>query len=258
MTSTTFNIFLNVISALMVRDLKMRSGKFFLGLAFLIFVPFLHVLIISFIFSISGRVASVEGDLTTFFGISILPFVVWLYPARNILHSISLNKPLLYFPRVRLIDLVISRGLVEILAGVISCSVIFILILVVSGSFSPSNPLYFALSVFCSLLLGFAFGYMNAIISSVSNFWPHVFGLSAPIFWMASGVIYNPSAIPEPYISMLSVNPLLHCVEAIRHSYYLKYDTSMGSLSYPFLFAISLIALSLLAERLGRKTLLAA
>ena len=57
LTLGTFNIFLNVISALMVRDLKMRSGKFYVGLAFLVFVPFLHVLVISIIFSVSGRVA---------------------------------------------------------------------------------------------------------------------------------------------------------------------------------------------------------
>lgn len=250
------NIFLNVVGALILRDIKSRAGPYYTGFLIVILVPFLHVAVITTLFVLIGKTVPTGGDYLTFFGLSILPFVIWLYPARNIAISIGLNRPLLYFPRVRILDIVLARGIVEIFAGLVSCMSIILLIFIGTGQFTPVNALTVVQGIVLSLYLGFAFGYLNALLAQLFHFWPFVFSLFAPIVWMASGIIFHPSALPEPYKNWLYVNPLLHCVEIIRNGYYLDYQSPFLDAIFVFLFGTTMIAIALVSERIGRRIIL--
>jgi capsular polysaccharide transport system permease protein len=120
MTETTlrvFQVWLNVINALLLRDIRARAGTFYSGYLLVFLMPFLHLAAVLIVFIATGRVPPVGTQPIIFYGLSILPFVVFVYPSRQIVVALAANRPLLYFPRVRIIDVIIARGLLETVNG---------------------------------------------------------------------------------------------------------------------------------------------
>ena len=76
------------------------------------------------------------------------------------------------------------------------------------------------------------------------------------MFWISCGIIFYPTAIPDPYDRWLALNPLLQCVEWIRYAYYEDYPDKLLNIPYLITFATACLAVSLVAERLARRVLL--
>ena len=102
MTETTlrvFQVWLNVINALLLRDIRARAGTFYSGYLLVFLMPFLHLAAVLIVFIATGRVPPVGTQPIIFYGLSILPFVVFVYPSRQIVVALAANRPLLYFPQ---------------------------------------------------------------------------------------------------------------------------------------------------------------
>src|SRR5262249_7474765 len=111
--SHPFHVWLNVINALLLRDIRVRAGKFYTGYLLIFLLPFVHLGVVLIIFAGVARTPNVGTDPVIFYGLSILPFVVFLYPSRQVAMSLAANHPLLYFPRVQIMDIIIARGVLE-------------------------------------------------------------------------------------------------------------------------------------------------
>jgi capsular polysaccharide transport system permease protein len=245
-----------VINALLLRDIKVRAGKFYTGYLFIFLMPFLHLGFVLVIFAGAGRSPNVGTDSVLFYGLSILPFVVFVYPSRQIALSIAANRPLLYFPRVQILDIVIARGLLEAANGIAVSAIVFLVLFLTTGEFTPRDPFGILSALLLTLYLGFAYGLINALISRAFEFWHYAFNALYPLLWIISGIAFNLHALPAQYKVYLTYNPLLHCIEYIRYSYYQAYPSD--AISIPFLFwtATCMIAIGLLVERTSRRLLL--
>jgi capsular polysaccharide transport system permease protein len=255
-TSHSFHVWLNVINALLLRDIKVRAGKFYTGYLLLFLMPFLHLGIVLFYFLVFSRIPWVGTDSVMFFGLSILPFVIFLYPSRQIVIALAANRPLLYFPRVKIIDVIVARALLETANGLMVSAVVILVLTCVSGEFSPRDPLGLVCAVLLTLYFGFAYGFFNALIAHMIEFWHYGFSVLFPLIWISSGIIFNPHAVPSPYKEYLAFNPFLQSVEYIRSSYYVGYPDDILDVSYLFWTASCILALAVLIERSLRRTLL--
>jgi capsular polysaccharide transport system permease protein len=245
-----------VIGAILLRDIKLRAGPYYTGFLMILLLPLAHLLIIVIVFHIFGRLAPQGTDQMVYFGISILPFVIFTYLARQIVMALAENRPLLYFNRVKVFDILLARGILEA-AGSVVVFIIFVCILAVySTDFSPRDWPGIVFAVAATIYFSFSIGVSNALIVRVLPVWYMFFNLSMPVFWLASGIIFFPTAIPEPYDRWLALNPLLQCVEWIRYSYYEDYPDKLLNIPYLITFATACLAFSLIAERLARRVLL--
>jgi capsular polysaccharide transport system permease protein len=261
MTETTlrvFQVWLNVINALLLRDIRARAGTFYSGYLLVFLMPFLHLAAVLIVFIATGRVPPVGTQPIIFYGLSILPFVVFVYPSRQIVVALAANRPLLYFPRVRIIDVIIARGLLETVNGTAVSAVVCLVLLLATGEFTPRDPFGIVCAILLSLYLGFSWGVLNALIAHLFNFWYYVYGLIFPLLWVSSGNFYYIHGLPAPYGYYLSYNPLLQCVEYIRYSYYDDYPSNLIDVYYVFWIATCIIAFALLFERSMRRVLLSA
>jgi capsular polysaccharide transport system permease protein len=195
-------------------------------------------------------------DQVVYFGLSVLPFVIYVYVARQIVISLAENRPLLYFNRVRIFDILLARGTLE----AIGCVIVFILFVCIlaiySNDFSPRDWPGMVFAVAATIYFSFAFGVPNALIGHIFPVWYMLFNFLMPVFWLASGIVFFPTAIPDPYDRWLALNPLLQCVEWIRYSYYEDYPDKLLNIPYVITFATACLAVSLIAERLARRVLL--
>jgi hypothetical protein len=107
------------IGAILLRDIKLRAGPYYTGYLMILLMPLAHLLIVVTIFRILGRLAPHGTDQMVYFGISILPFVVFTYLSRQIVISLAENRPLLYFNRVKIFDILLARGILEAVGSVV-------------------------------------------------------------------------------------------------------------------------------------------
>ena len=102
------------------------------------------------------------------------------------------------------------------------------------------------------MLLGVGFGVINGIIAAASPFWITGYALFMIIFWVASGVLFVPDALPEAIRTPLSYVPMLQGVEWMRSAYYEGYGTTILDKSYLVGFGAITLCLGLGLERLVR------
>jgi capsular polysaccharide transport system permease protein len=254
--SYPFHVWLNVINAILLRDIRVRAGKFYTGYLVIFLMPFLHLGAVLIVFIATARVPPVGTEPILFFGLSILPFVVFMYPSRQIVVGLGANRPLLYFPRVKIMDLIIARGVLEAANGMMVSALVFLVLFLITGDFSPHDPFGLVCAILLTLYLGCAYGLVNALIAHAFQFWHYGFNILFPLLWILSGILFNPHAIPSPYTEYLAFNPLLHCVEYMRYSYFDGYPDDMVDVPYVFWMATCMITLGLSSERLSRRFLL--
>ncbi|HEX3496340.1 MAG TPA: hypothetical protein VHT02_04045 [Methylocella sp.] len=244
------------IGAILLRDIRARAGLYYTGFLMILLMPLAHLLVVVAVFHIFGRVAPHGTDQIVYFGISVLPFVIYTYLSRRILYSLAENRPLLYFNRVMILDIFLARGILEAAGSVVVFIILVCILAVYSNDFSPRDWPGIVFAVAATIYFSFAFGVPNALIARVVPAWAILFNLSIPLFWISSGIIFFPTAIPEPYDRWLALNPLLQCVEWIRYAYYEDYPDKLLSIPYLITFATTCLAVSLIAERVARRVLL--
>jgi capsular polysaccharide transport system permease protein len=85
------------IRAILLRDVRLRVGRYYTGFLMILLMPLAHLLIVVIVFHLFGRLAPQGTDQIVYFGLSILPFVIYSYLARQIVYSLAENRPLLLF-----------------------------------------------------------------------------------------------------------------------------------------------------------------
>ena len=219
-------------------------------------MPLAHLLCVVIVFHLFGRLAPQGTDQIVYFGLSVLPFVIYTYLSRQVVISLIENRPLLYFNRVKIFDILLARGILEAAGSVVVFIIVVCILAVYSTDFSPRDWPGIVFAVATTIYFSFSFGVLNALISRLLPIWYIFFNLTIPLMWISCGIIFYPTAIPDPYDRWLALNPLLQCVESICYAYYEDYPDKLLNIPYVITFATVCLAVSLVAERLARRVLL--
>ena len=244
------------IGAILLRDIKLRAGPYNTGFLMISLMPLAHLLCVVIVFHLFGRLAPQGTDQIVYFGLSVLPFVIYTYLSRQVVISLIENRPLLYFNRVKIFDILLARGILEAAGSVVVFIIVVCILAVYSTDFSPRDWPGIVFAVVATIYFSFSFGVLNALISRLLPIWNVFFNLTIPLMWISCGIIFFPTAIPDPYDRWLALNPLLQCVELIRNAYYEDYPDKLLNIPYVITFATTCLAVSLIAERLARRVLL--
>jgi capsular polysaccharide transport system permease protein len=257
-TRREFNLVIaqRVIGALIVRDVRTRSGRSAIGFLKAILVPFAHLAVVVVVYTALGRVAPIGTDTITFLALGVVPFILFMYPARMIMISLAENRPLLYFPTITTLSIIVSRAIVETIAACAVCS-IFVATLIGAGhDFAPHESAMLLFAFLSAVMLGVAVGALNAIIASVAPIWQFGFNVMLSGFYAASGLMFLPDVLPEVVRKIIVFNPLLHCVEWVRVAYYDQYVSYSLDLTYLFWSTAAILFAALGLERLLRRSVL--
>ena len=187
-----------VIGAILLRDIRQRAGPYYTGFLMILLMPLAHILLLVTIYRILGRLAPHGTDQMVYFGISILPFVIYSYLSRQIVISLGENRPLFYFNRVKIFDILLARGILEATGSVVVFIIFVCILAVYSTDFSPRDWPGMVFAVAATIYFGFSFGVANALIARLLPIWYMIFNLSVPVFWCSCGIIFYPTAIPHP------------------------------------------------------------
>lgn len=245
-----------VIWAVMLRDIRTRFFNHGLGYLLAISWPLAHILILLAFYTFLGRYSPYGDSIELFFGAALLPFMAWNYMSRFIMLSLVMNRQLLAFPAVKILDILFGRALLELLASCCMAALLVTIALAVGIDPMPADILQAALAMGAALLLGLGCGMLSAIIAMVMHGWVTIYTLIVICCYIFSGILFVPGALPSQFADILAWVPTLHLVEWMRGAYFEGYPDTLLDRGYVFGWAVATIFLGLVLERMIRGRLL--
>jgi capsular polysaccharide transport system permease protein len=246
-----------VLYALMLRNIRTKFFGNGLGYVIAVAWPLSHIIIIVVMYSFLRRLAPYGSSTALFIATGVVPFQTFAYVARFMMIAVIKAKPLLAFPEVRVLDILISSALLEI----ISCCCVVIAFMIMAY-FAGINPIphdivQAAYAFGACILLGVGAGVLNSVIMLAIPMWATAFVLLIVALWIISGVFFVPSALPEVLRDWLAYQPVLQVVEWTRTAYYEGYNSLILDRSYVVGFGLVMLFSGLVLERALRGHLLA-
>jgi capsular polysaccharide transport system permease protein len=245
-----------VILALMLRN--MRTRYFGSGLGFLLAIawPLSHILIFIAVSLYAGRHAPVGESAALFFGTGSATFMAFSYLAQFTMQSLLATRPLLGFPEVKLLDVVLAAAALEVLSAFTVTLILLTLGYFFGVNIMPRNIEDACAAYGSAILLGLGVGILNSLMAMQVPMWSMIFALSRITLWLASGVIVLPDSVPEPLRTMMSYNPVAQSVEWMRSAYFEGVGYGFLDRAYTIKFGLVAVFLGLLIERVTRGYLL--
>jgi capsular polysaccharide transport system permease protein len=242
-----------VILALMLRGTRSRFFGHSLGfLVASVGWPLAHVLILLAISTLGGRVAPVGDSAILFFATGLMPFIAFNYISRWTMLGVMLDRQLLNFPVVRILDLVLARVLLEILGSCITAISLLVILWFAGVDFIPVDVVQAGYALCAAILFGAGMGIINTIIAAAFRAWWTGYVLILIVLYAASGILFVPDSLPEAARYYLSFNPLLHAVEWMRSAYYPGYGSLILNKTYLVAWGLCSVFGGLALERLIR------
>ncbi|NTF11078.1 ABC transporter permease [Agrobacterium rubi] len=247
---------LNVMHAVILRDI--RSRYFDHGLGFLIvpLFPVAHMMLLLLIYKVVDRQAVFGDDLVLFFATGLIPVLTFNYVSRFMSVSVLANKSMLAFPAIRLLDIVLGRSMLELVAIVISIIIVLTILVSVGSNPVPRSMGDAVLAIFCVAILSIGVGIAVSVVTAIFPFFGVFYALFTAIIYLSSGAPIYLHAFPDIVLYYCSFNPAFQAVEWVRSAYYLGYSEQYLSKTYLLGWAFGSLAIGLLMERLLRRQIL--
>jgi capsular polysaccharide transport system permease protein len=255
-TREAYKEMLNVMEAVILRDIRSRFFNHGLGFLIVPLLPLGHMGILLLVYTVTGRQAVFGEDMLLFFATGIIPALGFSYLSRYMSISLLANKAMTSFPVVKVLDIVLARAFLELM-GINLAVMIMVAVLVFAGSdVVPRDPVSAIEAYTLTILLGVGVGMVISVFASIVPFVATVYALFTVIFYLSSdGPIYL-GVFPEQIVYAASWNPVFHAVQWLRSAYYPTYPTEFLDKTYLVGWAIGSLVIGLFLERFLRKSIL--
>ncbi|GJD90485.1 Polysialic acid transport protein KpsM [Methylobacterium hispanicum] len=240
--------YLRVLHALMLRDMRTRFGASYWGYAVVVLWPCAHVFMLVAIYYFRKVPAPIGESSPIFFASGAVPVLVYQYMSREVMKSVGANRPLTYYPQVKLIDVIIARLLVEIVSGSLTLITVLAILTALGIDPRPADPFTAVTGFLAAILLGIGIGFVNVCIMAFFPTWALGYVLFNIIIYITSGVMFLPNYLPEQLYAIFKYNPAVQIIEWVRLGYYPTLDVQVDYF-YVIMFGLTTLSIGLLMER---------
>lgn len=246
------NSFLNIynyrelIYNLIIRDIKARAKQSFLGYSWIILPPVFQMVIFSILFQgILGLRLSGEIPYPLFLYCTLVPWQFFSEGIRTSTISIVNHSALIrqvYFPKEALI---LSSTIGKLFDFALASAIFIGLIIFYHMSVSPT-VFYVSLLVMIQLILMIG---VSLFLSSVNTYYRDI-GVAIPLImqiWMyASPIIYPLSKVPQKFLTLYQVNPMVGIIEGYRRVVIENLQPQWNLIFYSITFSFILLVIAYL------------
>ena len=243
---------LQVLSALILREVRAAFGRSRLGYLWALLVPCATIAMLVVLFTLIDRQAPIGPSLALFFATGILTLDHLSRLSHSLLHSFAASRGLLAYPRVQRLDVVLARAALIIATYALITGLVAGALIALGHAPWPAAPLRLLGAFAATALLGVSLGLCHAVAAARWDAWPQVERIMMRPMFLLSGVFYLPMMLPAQVQAVLWWNPIVHLVEWARSGWYPAYVSAHLSPAYPLSVALALLVTGLLAERATR------
>ncbi|ACX96337.1 ABC transporter permease [Halothiobacillus neapolitanus] len=222
MKSTTtfkqsFAIQFRVIHAMMLREMITRFGRNNFGVLWLVFEPALFVISISTFWYMSGMHERGNISIEAFAATGYSSLMLWRNSANQCQRALSANSALLYHRHIKMIDIYITRVLLEFV-GVTAAFILLMIVFIVTGlSPAPDDVLRMITAWLLLLWFGFGLGLVLGAASERHELVGRIWGIMSMPLMFLSGTFFMLDWMPPAIRELLLWIPMVHGVEMLRH-----------------------------------------
>lgn len=211
---------LRVIHALLMREVITRFGRENLGVLWLIAEPAMFTLGVTALWTASGMDHGSSLPIAAFAITGYSSVLMWRNTATKCNQAISQNFNLLYHRNVLVLDVFLTRILLE-LAGATASFVLLAIVFTTLGLMSPPEDLFTVIGGWLMLAwfgasLGLALGSASSYSELVDRLWHPISYLLFPL----SGAAFMVDFLPQAAQKVVLLLPMVHGVELLREGYF--------------------------------------
>lgn len=245
---------LRVIHALLMREVITRFGRENLGVLWLIAEPAMFTLGVTALWTAGGLSHASTLPIAAFAVTGYSSVLMWRNTATKCNQAISQNFNLLYHRNVLVLDVFLTRILLE-LAGATASFIILAIVFTTIGLMGPPDDLLMVIGGWLMLAwfgasLGLALGSASAYSELVDRFWHPISYLLFPL----SGAAFMVDFLPQTAQKIVLLLPMVHGVELLREGYFGQKVHTHYDLGYMAMICLLLSFVGLaLARDAGRR-----
>lgn len=239
-----------VINALVLRETKTRYGNYKIGFLWALIEPLVGVSVFVAIFANLRHDNPGGMPLVPFMLVGFVSFGLFRDPWGCMQSAISNSRNLLTFPQVTTFDVILARGLLEVMVSLFVLGFLLYMAWLAGFDVRCDRPLgvlgVLMLLSIMGLGMGFIFASLEPLLPSVKQFGSAVLG--RPLYF-SSGLFFTADSVPAQVREYLLYNPILHMIELVRSEFFREFETGYGSWFYASLFSFATLATGLLLHQ---------
>jgi homopolymeric O-antigen transport system permease protein len=203
----------DLLRELVVRDMKLRYKRSYLGIAWTLVNPLMQLLVYTFVFHVLFRVNTPYYTSNVFVGI-----IAWAWFQAAVLEStvsILANRDLIRqpgFPAALLPNVTVGTHLLHFL---LAFPILFGLA-VVSGIPITGALVWLPLVILVQYVLTLSFSLLAACVHVNFRDTQYLLGVFLMLGFFLTPILYDVSMVPERYRTLYQLNPMTHLVGAYR------------------------------------------
>lgn len=241
----SLKIQINILSALVLREIITRYGRNNIGFLWLFVEPMSFTLLISLMWFFF-KINSVSNLNIIAFVITGYPMVMmWRNASSRAKNSVSANQALLYHRNIRILDLVYARVALEIIGASAAQVFIMIIFIFLGLIVIPYDPFYmicaWGLMCWFSLGLGLIIFVLSAKYEVFNKMWGTLSFLLVPL----SGAFFWVDTFSPEVQKVLLLIPPINGTEMFRAGYFGPLVNTHQNVNYLILCNIALLFLGL-------------
>jgi ABC-type polysaccharide/polyol phosphate export permease/tetratricopeptide (TPR) repeat protein len=213
-----------VIHALIIRETRTRFGDSTLGYGWALLEPVLHILMLSLAFAVlmHGR-PPIGTQFFIFYYTGIIPYHIFVHTSSSMTYAVTANGSLLQLPLVGTFEVILARGLLELVTDVLVAAVLLTGFGAIGLGTLPHDFGGVAAASAVVWLFGCGCGFLNAVANAFFKSWDKIWAQLTRILYFVSGIFYVPGNMPEWIRDRLAWNPVLQAVDWFRASFFADY-----------------------------------
>ena len=245
---------LRVIGALLLREIITRYGRDNLGFIWLFAEQMLFTLGVTGLWVAAGMAHGSSLPIVAFALTGYSSVLLWRNCAGRAAMAIPPNMGLLYHRNVRVLDLFISRIVLEITGASISFIVLSVIWTGAGWMEPPNDILQVLVGWFFLAWFGGALALVVGALAAYSEVTERLWHTIAYLMFPLSGAAFMVDWLPTKFQQIILLLPMVHGVEMLREGYFGSAVHTHYDIPYAFVFCslLTLIGLAMVRDA-GRR-----
>lgn len=245
----SFKIQLRVIGALLMREVLTRYGRHNIGFMWLFVEPMIFTLGITALWTLTKATHGSNLPIIAFAVTGYSSILLWRNMPNRCSDAIGPNLSLMYHRNVKVIDIFISRLILEATGTTISFVTIMIIFNAIGWMSPPENILEIILGWFMLSWFGASLGLFIGALSARSELVEKIWHPMAYLLLPMSGALFMVDWLPPKAQEVVLLFPMVHGVELLREGYFGSMVHAHYNLTYMTGCCLGLTLFGLAQER---------
>jgi ABC-type polysaccharide/polyol phosphate export permease len=221
-----------VVGALLMREVLTRYGRHNIGFLWLFVEPMLFTLGVTALWTATGMHHGSTIPIVAFAITGYSAVLLWRNMPGRCIGAVGPNLSLMYHRNVKVLDVYLSRLLLEVAGATVSFVVLSLLWIGLEWMAPPENVLLVVLAWCLLAWFGFALALLVGALSEQTELVDKIWHPLTYLMFPLSGAAFLLDAVPESARNVLLFLPMVQATEALRDGYFGSHFTAHYDLAY--------------------------